>query len=92
MGYYIETGEPRNKAKWLKDNYGAQPTNQHTARDFVEDGSLGVVCVVHNGLFEAAANCHSIKEYDAFTDPRDNRFKEWLVMNREDLNRLSGKK
>ena len=38
-----------------------------------------LVCVVHNGPFEAAGYCYSAEEYEHWTDSRDMRYKQWLI-------------
>lgn len=76
MGKYINTnskGEfigPLNKAQALIDD-GATVTDP----SFKEN----LVCVVENGIFDAAAYCYSEDEFRCFSDPKDDRPKTWLV-------------
>lgn len=52
MGYYIETGSNKGKAKWLREN--AKATNDQLP------GTIPIV-VLDNGAFEAAGiGCNSI--------------------------------
>lgn len=37
-----------------------------------------MVCVAHNGLFDAAAVCYNAREVEAFTSPTDFRPKTYL--------------
>lgn len=89
MGYYIQ-GPPLGKAEFLVDNHEAEIVNVSQARDALASAIEAPVCVVHNGLFEAAGLCFSAKEFSAFADPGDSRIKTWLVMDREEAYRLSG--
>lgn len=76
MGYYIQTEVTTGKAEYLIEHEGAQECQPHQER--AEDEAL--VCVVENGLFDAAGICFSDAERDAFNDPTDPRPKTWLVM------------
>lgn len=75
MGYYINENSkgqqlmPFNKASQLISD-GAT----HTTPEFKEN----LVCVVENGLFDAAAYCYSESEFLEFNTP-DGRRKTWLV-------------
>ncbi|MDD5649012.1 MAG: hypothetical protein PHF86_01100 [Candidatus Nanoarchaeia archaeon] len=76
MGYYInettkgETLDPQGKIK-----------------DLLEDGAKivkaefqpNLICVVDNGMFQAAGYCYSKEEFEEFNNQRDNRSKTWLV-------------
>jgi hypothetical protein len=44
-----------------------------------------LVCVVENGLFEAAGVTYNERELRAFTDPSDDRPKTWLIVPKEVL-------
>lgn len=50
----------------------------------------GIVCVVNNGPFEAAAFAYSQREMEAFNDTEDRRVKRWLVMDLQRAKELSG--
>ena len=86
MGFYIETDDVKNKARYLVDNYSAMVVSQETAH--VAIGRTGVVCVVDNGFFEAAAFIYSHDEYEAFG--HDSRPKTWLIMDFTLAAKLSG--
>jgi len=76
MGKYINKnskGEllpPFNKAKALIDD-GAKVVNDN---EYLEN----MICVVENGLFDAAGYAFSENEYKVFKQP-DGRNKIWLV-------------
>ncbi len=89
MGYYIETGLPPGKAAWLVKNHDAQIIARTEAREAFKDGK-GVICVVDNGPFEAAAYCFDESEIEAFAYPEDYRPKTWLTMDKEKAEELSG--
>lgn len=87
MGYYINENSngtglpPNNKADYL-----------------ILDGAVEIpkpdkwmpnlVCVMHNGLFDAAGYAYNESEFRAFADPRDERPKTWLIY--EHAVKLSG--
>ena len=82
MGYYIQT--PLNKSKAVQivaQNKGAMIIPQPRSFKDVEF-ILGLICVVTNEHFEAAAFCYNEKEFKEFTDPADKRPKIWVVMPR----------
>lgn len=77
MGYYInqnskgEALDPQEKAKQLIAD-GAEVTDA----TFKEN----LVCVVKNGMFDAAGYCFNEQEMKAFQDPSDYRPKTWLIV------------
>ena len=88
MGYYIDTGGIHNKANIIAERYEAQiiPQPEHF-EDIPADRAL--ICVVDNVIFEAAAYCYSAEEFEVFSDPSDDRPKEWLVMDKAQAEGLS---
>jgi len=76
MGYYIN-----------ETSRGIQLPASGKARVLISDGAVRVapefqpnlICVVDNGLFEAAGYCYSEEEFKVFNDPNDWRPKTWLV-------------
>lgn len=79
MGYYIECVQNTNKAAQILASLPGRRVSQDEARTFIGTDKA-VVCVVSNGLFEAAAYCYNDSEFDAFTLPEDKRPKVWLVI------------
>lgn len=89
MGYYIETDSAKNKAAWLVRTCDAQVITEGIAREYMRMG-LGIICVVDNGMFEAAGYMYNERELNEFANPSDWRPKTWLSMNKELAERLSG--
>jgi len=87
MGYYIQ-GPTLGKAEAIIRQYNALQMSPEEALKALKAGS-GVVCVVENGMFDAAAFCYDEEEFDAFNDPHDLRPKTWLVMNLKKAKELS---
>lgn len=83
MGYYLEVENPAqrfDKAETLSAKFGGRTITQEEAATLVNDPeTTAVVCVVSNGIFEAAAYCYSKREFEAFTRPEDNRPKIWVA-------------
>ena len=90
MGYYVECSVNKGKAQELVSKCNAKVVTAGAAKLMVDNPLIGVVCVVDNGPFEAAAYCYSQREYDAFNEPTDRRPKMWLAMDRSELKRLTG--
>lgn len=70
MGYYINPdNEPKGKVQKLVDLYDAVilPLQPEMFRDVPRDKAL--ICVVDNGLFEAAGLCYCEKEFEVFRAP-----------------------
>lgn len=88
MGYYIETKEPRGKAQQLIVAYGATEIPEPKHFSEVPAGKA-LVCVVANGLFDAAGYCYDASEFRDFTDPDDVRPKRWLLMDEPLVQELS---
>lgn len=89
MGFYIQTTSPKNKAQFLVDNYKCSVINEDVARERV-DSKEGVVVVVDNGPFEAAAFAYDKDELDMFLNPNDNRPKTIVAIDYELACKLSG--
>ena len=78
MGKYIQ-GPTHGKADMLIEKYGAKEIGLTDVQAALNAGD-GVVCVVDNGPFEAAAYIYSQSEFVAFSQPTDFRLKTWLRM------------
>lgn len=79
MGYYINKVNgvmlpALGKAHALIDLADAQPIDE--PKEWVEN----LVCVVNNGLFEAAAYIPDTAELIDFTMPHDYRGKQWMIV------------
>jgi len=91
MGYYIETGQVKNKAADICRDHDAAVVSAAAAAVALHQG-LGVVCVINNGMFEAAAFIYNDAEFDAFNDDMDPRPRTWLTMDRDKAEQLSNYK
>lgn len=80
MGYYIETGSNRGKAKFIADNHGGQIIRFDDARRMMNDGSHDIIVVMDNGPFEAAGFAYDMEEFKAFTDPNDFRPRQFVAL------------
>jgi hypothetical protein len=82
MGCYINP-KGMSKEEWLRNN--AKRCNIIEAKaSFTTKGSLPVV-LIDNGLSTAAGICYNEREFEAFTDPDDDRPKKYYVANIVDL-------
>lgn len=88
MGYYIQTGTNKGKASRIVAMLDGKIVDESGARAALDAGK-GVICVVDNGLFEAAGFAYDLKEFEAFAIP-DGRPKTWIVCDRRDVEIASG--
>lgn len=86
MGYYIETAAPKGKADIICKELDGIEISQDEAEFFVKEQMGAIICVVDNGLFEAAAYCYNLSEFRTFTDKSDDRPKRWVLV--EDVNKV----
>jgi hypothetical protein len=93
MGYYIQTpGQNFGKAQRIcDDNEDAFIVPRPSSFSKIPE-NMGLICVVENGIFDAAAYCFSEQEFLAFTSLDDPRPKKWVIMNKENAETLSGYK
>jgi hypothetical protein len=91
MGYYINTGHNIGKAEWLITNEGALELSfVPSSLSELPPEKEGLICVVNNGMFEAAGFIYNDRELKDFTDPTDYRDKRWLVIPLDRAKELSG--
>ncbi len=83
MGYYIQTSVIKGKAKEIVSVLGGSIVSQSEANLAMKDATKGVICVVDNGPFEAAAFCYSENEFAEFTREDDFRPKQFVVLDRK---------
>lgn len=89
MGYYIQTKANVLKAKQLCAEHNAENIPQPaTLAEVPEDKAL--ICVVQNGPFDAAALIYDSRELADFSDPDDDRPRDWLFMDKELAHKLAG--
>lgn len=91
MGYYIQTSGHFNKAKAIAEAYNGTvlSTPPSTFTDIPEDKAL--IIVVRNAMFEAAAYAYDDREFEAFTDPDDERPKQYVLIDKETAEIASGR-
>jgi|688.fasta_scaffold61293_7 hypothetical protein len=91
MGFYIQCQNNKNKADEIISTFDARRVSKEMAEAFAES-EKAVICVVDNGLFEAAAYCYNMSEFKAFNRESDNRPKVWLIVdNKDSIEKASGK-
>ncbi len=88
MGYYIQVPENLNKAAQLQKIYQAEIIREPESFDEVPD-HRGLICVVENPGFDAAAYCYSEGEFEEFSRI-DGRLRTWLLMDKTMVEILSG--
>lgn len=89
-GLYIQTKVTVGKAaEIVREHKATVLPNVQAARQAFMEG-FGVICVVQNGPFDAAAYCFSMKELEVFADPSDARPKTWLSMSDKLAKQLTG--
>ena len=91
MGFYIEMGISSGKEEWLLKSHNAILTRCPDSFDDIPPDK-GLICVVDNYIFEAAAYCFSESELKAFSDLSDHRPKKWLLVDKGVAETLSGYK
>lgn len=81
MGAYIEVPENKGKARQILDIYGGKDVSGERPLTFADiPPGDALICVVDNGLFEAAAWVYDRREFVEFSDTRDSRPKQWLLI------------
>jgi hypothetical protein len=80
MGFYLEVPENHNKAEQLIQ-HTAYRTNPPSNVSEIPSTEV-LICVVDNGLFEAAGIVYSQQELEEFSRP-DGRPRVWLLMSRD---------
>lgn len=91
MGYYCNVDAVKGKADILVNRYEGKLVSQAEASKAINDPTKGVIVVVDNGPFEAAAFAYSPEEYDYFiNNPMDNRPKQFVIVDRAVAKLLSG--
>lgn len=89
MGYYIQTVGNLFKATNLEYTYNAQRIAAPSSFDQIPSDQA-LICVVENGIFDAAGLVYNENEFEAFNDPTDFRPRTWLLMNKETAHKLAG--
>lgn len=87
MGLYIEVPQHRNKAQQILDTWPEARRWDHTEGFDAIPVGFCAVCVVQNGMFDAAGVVFDEKEYRDFLHP-DGRLRTWLLVRKEDVMKL----
>jgi hypothetical protein len=67
MGYYIEVPKNLNKAQQIQELYGALEIPRPKNLSYLP-ADKAIICVVQNGMFDAAAYCYNDGELEAFKE------------------------
>ena len=89
MGYYVQTDAVHGKVDYIVKNYGGKIVSQPRSWSDIPEGKALLV-VVNNGPFEAAAYAYKQEEFQDFTNPTDRRPKEFVLIDKELANKLTG--
>lgn len=91
MGYYINDGlGARNKAVDIIRLYEAVEIDQPLSMMDVPS-TEALICVVENGLFDAAGLIYNEREFQEFAvEDTTGRPRTWLLMEREKAHQLAG--
>lgn len=88
MGFYIEVPSATNKAGQLMKLYGADNIGLPPKKLSDIPKNKVLICVVQNGLFDAAGICYSEDELNEFKETRTGRKRTWLTMDVEKVAEL----
>lgn len=84
MGFYVQLPTAKGKAELICQMYpGSKLVTEAEAAEHNRLGE-GIVVVVDNGPFEAAAFAFSEQEFKEFTRPDDHRPKKFILMDSYD--------
>jgi len=81
MGYYVQTpGAVTKKAELIAAEHNGEIVDVKEAFEAFDQGK-GVICVVTNPAFEAAAFAHDHEQLEHFADTSDDmRPRKWVVL------------
>ena len=91
MGYYIELPECLHKADQLVKLHKAEIIPRPAVfSDIPKDKAL--ICVLQNGLFDAAGLAYDEREFMVFSETYTGRIRDWLFMDKKSAHELAGYK
>jgi hypothetical protein len=88
MGYYIQVPKNHNKAKQIVELYGGEILSKVPVWEELKSEEAAI-CVMDNIEFEAAGFAYSKRELEEFSNPKDNRPKIWVIMDRKKAEELT---
>lgn len=88
MGYYVQ-GPTFGKGPYMVEKYGATKLLGAPYWHEIPVGK-GLVMVIDNGFFEAAAFAYDKKEFDDFMNPDDIRPKSFYLLPLDTVKSLTG--
>jgi len=89
MGYYVQTDAVHGKVDYIVKNYGGKVVSQPRNWPDIPEGKAPLI-IVNNGLFEAAAYAYNQEEFLDFINPTDRRPKQFVLIDKELANKLTG--
>jgi hypothetical protein len=81
MGYYIETGTVKDKARIIAERYNGLIVPKPPSYEVVPEDTA-IIVVLDNGPFKAAGFAYSKQEFEEFTDPNDGRRKTFVLIDK----------
>jgi len=88
MGFYIQVPQHKGKAQQIVELYEGRIIPCPNRFEDIPPNKA-IICVVDNGLFEAAAFCYNQDEFRVFSAP-DRRPIDWVVIDHKKACELSG--
>ena len=90
MGFYIEVPKNKDKAQQIVELYGGQIVLSPPSFEDITPNDA-IICVVDNGIYEAAGFAFDQEELLRFSIP-DGRLRMWVIMDRKKACELTGYK
>lgn len=94
MGYYVEVPKRTGKQAQIIAMFGGTACTYDEALKEVRSGTKAVIVIVDNAYldFEAAAYAYDLREFEAFHDPSDHRRHDYVLLDKDMANNLTGYK
>ena len=89
MGFYLEVPENHGKVGQLNRLHDAELLLRGCPKDFSDVPSdKFLICVMDNGMFEAAGVAYSEREMREFANP-DGRPKSWMLIDKDEAIKMN---
>lgn len=88
MGFYIQVPDRLKKARQLVSLHKAEIIQRPQFFGSVPEGKA-LICVIDNGIFEAAGLCYSEDEFEDMST-NDGRARTWVLMDKALAHELTG--